>query len=264
LLTRSRVSSPTRTNRFSWQVFTVGRSLTPTINDTTVFDKNYAAAQDTRSTKIPNPNSDVDPSRPTIYDYWPVCYDPNHMPSTATTDSTTGFDGTAAGWGATGGLRMSAFIDQFGENNGMKFSICQTDFSDAMKQIGYAIAKKMQNLCMDDKLLDADPTTAGLQPDCTVHYRIAVSNPSDPITVIYKEGLQSLPKCAPNYSTTNLPPSDCWQLSNDATTCPVNGQLVTVLRTADEVAAGPLTPGTQIHLQCRICSASDTSVGCND
>lgn len=178
-------------------------------------------------------------------------------------DSDTGFDRIAAGWGATGGLRMSAFVDEFGDN-GMKFSICQTDFSDSMKNIGNAMAKRMQNLCVDYKLLDTDVSTAGLQPDCTVHYRIAVPNPNDPTTVIYKEDLQSLPQCAPSCSTTNLPPSDCWQLSNDTTTCPANGQMVTVLRTADEVAAGPLTPGTQIHLQCRICSASDTSAGCND
>jgi hypothetical protein len=232
-------------------------------SDPTVFEKNYAAAQ-YKIDKIPNPNSDVDPSRPTLYDYWPICYDPNHMPSIATTDSTTGFDSVAAGWGATGGLRMSAFIDQFSMNNGMKFSICQTDFSDAMKQIGDTIAKRTQNLCMDHKLLDTDVTAAGLQPDCTVHYRRCESISNGLTQWVCQEDAQSLPECNPSYSATNLPPSDCWQLSNDTTKCPYNnGQLVTVLRTAAEVAAGPLAAGTQLHLQCRICSDSDTSAGCN-
>jgi hypothetical protein len=232
-------------------------------NDPTVFEKNYAAAQ-YKIDKVPNPNSDLDPSRPTLYDYWPICYDPNHKPAIATTDSTTGFDSTAAGWGATGGLRMSAFIDQFDANNGMKFSICQTDFSDAMKQIGVALAGKLQNICLQYKLLDTDVNTAGLQADCTVNYRVLVSSPSDPTITVYHEDTQSLPECNPSYSATNLPPSDCWQLSNDTTKCPYNnGQLVTVLRTAAEVAAGPLAAGTQLHLQCRICSDSDTSAGCN-
>jgi hypothetical protein len=159
---------------------------------------------------------------------------------------------------------MSAFIDQFGVKNGMKFSICQTDFSEATKQIGYALAKKMQNLCMDDKLLDADPTTAGLQADCSVKYNVLVPSPIDPTKSIYQENPQSLPECSPGNSATNLPPRDCWQLSKDTAKCPVTGQLVTVFRTAAEVAAGPLAAGTMINLQCRICSASDTSAGCND
>jgi hypothetical protein len=227
-------------------------------SDPTVFEKNYAAAQ-YKIDKVPNPNSDVDPSRPTIYDYWPVCYDPNHKPA-----DPAKFDSAAWGWSATGGLRMSAFIDQFGVKNGMKFSICQTDFSEATKQIGYALAKKMQNLCMDDKLLDADPTTAGLQADCSVKYNVLVPSPIDPTKSIYQENPQSLPECSPGNSATNLPPRDCWQLSKDTAKCPVTGQLVTVFRTAAEVAAGPLAAGTMINLQCRICSASDTSAGCND
>jgi hypothetical protein len=113
---------------------------------------------------IPNPNLG-DTTHPTIWDTWPVCYDPNHQPAAATTDKTTGFDATAAGWGATPGLRMSAFVDEFNTNgvtNGLKYSICQPDFSAAMAGIGAAIAKNLQNLCVDYKLWKDDQWTARL------------------------------------------------------------------------------------------------------
>jgi hypothetical protein len=229
---------------------------TKTPKDSTVFTNNFAAAQ-YKIDMVPNPNSDVDPSRPTIYDYWPVCYDPNHMPTTKTTDSGTGFDGTAAGWGATGGLRHSAFIDQFGSNNGMKFSICQTDFSDAMQQIGAAIAKRLQNLCVNYKLMDVDLTTPGLQPDCRVVYKDLVPIPGDTSgKTMYQEEKTPLPECdvTKNYSDTNLPPADCWMLTSDWTKCTDNGQLIKVLRTKDEVAAGSLTPGTKVDMSCLTCT----------
>ena len=224
-------------------------------NDTTVFAKNYAAAE-YKIDMVPNQNKYVDPSRPTIYDYWPVCYDPNHNPTAATTDSTTGFDLTAAGWGATGGLRMTAFINQFGEN-GMKFSICQTDFADAMKQIGDTIAKRLQNLCVKYKLMDVDLTTPGLQPDCRVVYKDLVPIPGDTSgKTMYQEEKTPLPECdvTKNYSDTNLPPADCWMLTSDWTKCTDNGQLIKVLRTKDEVAAGSLTPGTKVDMSCLTCT----------
>jgi hypothetical protein len=90
---------------------------------------------------IPNPNT-ADTQHPTVYDYWPVCYDPDHRPSEATTDLATGFDSAAAGWGATGGLRLSAFVDEFGVN-GSKFSICQADFSAALQSIGTKLGSRL-------------------------------------------------------------------------------------------------------------------------
>jgi hypothetical protein len=81
---------------------------------------------------VPNPNS-ADTAHPTVFDYWPICYDPDHQPTSP--DSKTGFDTIAAGWGAIGGVRMSAFIDEFGAN-GMKFSICEKDFGAVMTKIG--------------------------------------------------------------------------------------------------------------------------------
>jgi hypothetical protein len=163
-------------------------------------------------------------------------------------------------WGATGGLREAAFIDEFGAN-GLKFSICQPDFSGAMSGIGKAIARKLKNLCLDVKLVDTDLVAPGLQPDCAVHYRRPAPDPNNPTNVIYQEDPQGLPLC-PDGATSGSVVQDCWQLTNDLTQCPVNGQVVTVLRTAAEVAAGPLSPGTMIGMTCQTCITVGQP-GCN-
>ena len=209
---------------------------------------------------IPNPNT-ADTTHPTVFDYWPVCYDPNHMPSAANADPATGFDPVAAGWGATGGLREAAFIEEFGEN-GMKFSICQPDFADTMSAIGNTLAGKMQNLCLDYKLLDGDLTMAGLQPDCDVHWERLTLDPQDPTKVVYVYDPAPLPFCPPGAYQGNVA-QDCWALTSNKGRCPVNGQVVTVLRTAEEIAHDPQVPaGTRIRMHCRVCLAGSTAPGC--
>ena len=194
---------------------------------------------------IPNPNS-ADTAHP-----WPVCYDPTHKPSNPNT-----FDVAAAGIGATAGLRNAAFVDEFGAN-GLKLSICQTDFASSMKLIGDKLAKNLQNLCINDKLrLDAN----GL-PDCRVVYRTPMIDPNNPSQIIYQDSPNSLPMCPAGATPGNVT-TDCWMLSSDSTKCPdaFNGQLVNVLRTQEEIFSGPLTAGTQLGMQCRICSTSPSAV----
>jgi hypothetical protein len=225
-------------------------------NDPSVFERNKAAAR-YKIDKVANLNNTPDQKFPPIYDYWPVCYDPNHMPAAETTDSETGFDKTAAGFGATGGLRMSAFIDQFGEKNGLKFSICQTDFSDAMKQIGAAIVNTMNDLCVNYKLMDTDVNTDGLQPDCSVYYNRLVDKPDEPGKTRYKLDTDPLPECDSQYSASNLPPNevgDCWTLTTDRKKCEKNGQLISVLRPKEATKDHPLAIGTMIDMHCRTCT----------
>jgi hypothetical protein len=195
--------------------------------------------------KVPNPNT-ADTQHPQVWDYWPVCYDPGHMPKDPNV-----FDPDAAGIGATGGLRNAAFVDQFGEN-GLKFSICQPDFQDSMKKIGDAIAKKLQNLCVDYKLVDTKLDQEGVQADCRVVWRTPTTDANGKTTWV--ESPTSLPQCETGATSDNIP-GDCWRLTKDTTKCPVNGQLIQVLRTKAEIAKDPqIPPGTKISMQCRTCT----------
>jgi len=186
---------------------------------------------------------------------WPVCYDPDHEPADPTT-----FDADAWGWGAKGGLRISAFIDEFGDN-GLKSSICERDFARAMSLFGVSVAKKLQNLCIDAKLMDVDPVTPGLQPDCRVVFRVPQADATTG-QVTYVESPQSLPLC-PAGATPDTIASDCWQLIIDSTKCPVSGQLIHVLRTAAEIADGPLPAGSKLGMQCWACADSTSRPGCD-
>jgi hypothetical protein len=176
---------------------------------------------------VPNPNT-ADTAHPTVYDYWPVCYDPNHPPNNP--DPVTGFDATAASWGATGGLRMSAFVDQFGDN-GMKFSICQPDFSAAMSKIGGALGKKMQNLCL--------PAIYAQLTGCTANYLIPDAN-GDLVR-------QPTPVRKCNAQESNAP---CYSLASDGTICPGAAYLVQLSQGLD-AGVSSLPYGTILEFRCQ-------------
>ncbi|MBN2575268.1 MAG: hypothetical protein JXP73_11955 [Deltaproteobacteria bacterium] len=193
---------------------------------------------------VPNPNT-ADPQHPMVYDYWPVCYDPDHAPN-----SKDEFDPDASGWAATGGLRNAAYVDEFGKN-GLKFSICQRDYADSMTTIGRTLAGMFQNACIDFDLADVDEAAPGLQAQCSVFWRFAVPDPGDPSKSIWQEG-PPLPSC-PDGATAATVVEDCWRLVGDTSRCPKNGQRLDVLRAAGSNAGPPaLDPATKIHARCRV------------
>ena len=210
-----------------------------------VTDSDLAAAV-YKIDQVPNPAAD--PNHSTVFDSWPVCYDPSHKPSSSA------FDAAAAGWGATAGLRNSAFVDEFG-SNGTKSSVCAIDFSSSMSGIGAALQKKLQNLCIPGTLADVDPSTPGLQPDCRVVLRTPFVDPSYAKTISYQESAP-LPMC-PTGASNGLVTTTCWQLAGGSTRCPAGQSLVQLLRSASDIASGSLPVGTQMNMQCRLCPTCD-------
>lgn len=204
---------------------------------------------------VPNPNP-ADTAQPTILDLWPVCHDPNHLPSPATTDPATGFDATAAAWGATPGLREAAFVDEFGAN-GLRFSICQPDFLAAMNDIGKAISRLTQNPCFDHKLVDLDAVTPGIQPDCLATLILPVASAG---STVYMESSLGIPMCTPGATSATVI-HDCWRLDVDPVLCPASGQRISLLRPSAEVTASPLDPAVQLKLQCMTCPTITTGPG---
>jgi hypothetical protein len=205
---------------------------------------------------IPNPAHAQDAQAPsTVYDLWPVCYDPDHPP--AQPDPATGYDATAASFGAKPGLRLSAFIDEFGRN-GLKFSMCQPDWGNAFKVLGET-PYLMHNICIDQKFVDVDPSIATLDPNCIVDYLFPTRDGLVPPACLDSLATPpcfalpgddrdltktSVPRCDDNAST--LP---CWKIVDDTTKCPDSIHLLNILRTPE-----PYTPaGAQFRVQCRFC-----------
>ena len=171
---------------------------------------------------VPNPNT-VDTAHPTVFDLWPICYDPGHKPA-----SSTDFDPAAAGWGAAPGLRLSAFLDEFGDN-GLKFSICQADFSNTMSQIGAKLAKQVQNRCL--------PASFAQHTGCTAHFMVPLMAPDG--TSSYTQQADAVPSC------DSAPPAiPCYAVTPDGSPCATGEFLVLV------TGGSTLTPGTMLEFTC--------------
>jgi hypothetical protein len=119
-----------------------------------------------------------------------------------------------------------------------------------------------QYLCVEEKLVDADPNQNGVQPDC----QVVISTPRMSQGA-YQENSVSLPECDPtaDYSKGYLPDGvgDCWRIVTDRSNCPITGHLVSVLRTRSEIAAGPFPAGTKVSMQCATCPDGAASLDPN-
>jgi hypothetical protein len=206
---------------------------------------------------IPNPGYATGSSLPaTVYDLWPICYDPEHPPSNP--DPATGFAAVAASYGAKPGLRLSAFIDEFGAN-GLKYSLCGPDWWPAMKAIGPTRSLKLRNHCIDQKLVDTDPSTVALEPDCIVEFlapKVEIAPP--PSCSPSTDGGVALtpPGSDDDWTKTLAPRCDearsvlpCWDLTLDMTKCPVRGLLLKYYRVPPPYTAA----GARLRVQCRTC-----------
>jgi hypothetical protein len=115
--------------------------------------------------------------------------------------------------------------------------------------------------CFDFKLVDTDVSTDGVQPECSVFWRIPQPDANDPNKIVYQESPTSLPQC-PAGATSGTVAEDCWRFLADPTRCPATGQLLDVLRTGPEIASqARLGVGTKLHVRCRTCADSVTA-GC--
>lgn len=211
-------------------------------------------AAEYRVAPIPNPNV-ADPAHPQIYAQWPTCYDRTHLPASADV-----FDPGAAALGAKAGLRIAAFIDQFGEI-GLKTSICEDGPSLATAlDYGSDLVIHLSTLCIDDKLFDTDRATDGLQADCRVVLRRPETDPANPEKLVYREDAASMPRCDPSLSVDEQPTYPCWRVLVDRVRCPVNGQQIDVVRAPSE-RARLLPAGTKILAQCLTCTAESVLDG---
>jgi hypothetical protein len=219
------------------------------------------------SYRIDKDTTSLPASQNTLWDYMPICWNP----------AQTSADGNI--YKAYGGFRLKKFIDSFGDK-GQVFSICNSDFTNAMTQIGNAIAQVLKPGCVDYALIDTDPNTPITEPECQALDRSPCATPGMGGCLASGFTETRLPECKDSqgnildpssldprlYSQAqidavlaNVSPDSqpCWYLSYD--TGPLGcaqvfkGQRISALRKMGMVA--PV--GTFLAMQCLTCAITD-------
>ncbi len=194
-----------------------------------------------------------------LWDYMPICKIP----------SSTAGDGNI--YKAYAGLRLKQFVDGFKKGKDRNvFSICKEDFSDAMTQIANAIVKALQPGCVLYPLIDTNPSTAVVEPECQVLDKLscAPAGQGDCLATGYQE--KPLKECMLNGSPLDPANPQIKSVTDDNRPCwyfwydndPVKGckdigyagQRISALRKGDV----PAPPGTVLAMQCLTCITTDT------
>ena len=138
-------------------------------------------------------------------------------------------------------VRILQWVQAFG-SNGLFLTICADSFAPALMTIATKLSMLLGPQCIDGTLRDGDPSTAALDPICTV---------TDSYVMQGQTITSAVASCASN---NNTPP--CWVLADDAMHCP-NGKVLQVNR-------GSATPpsGLNSQVSCELCSSGVTEPGC--
>jgi len=204
----------------------------------------------------------------TLWNYMPICEIP----------SITSADGNI--YKAYGGLRLKRFLDAFQKTDFSvsvrnTFSICNADFLPVMAMFDYEGGPAIKPLCIGDPLIDTDPSTPEIEPDCQAVERRPCETPGQGgcLPSGYQE--KSFPECRdgqgnlidPENATTGSVPDDnrpCWYLYYDtsAAGCPdsFKGQRITVLRQTGYDAP----PNSILTITCLTCPKEDQPCPASD
>ncbi len=136
---------------------------------------------------------------------------------------------------ADSGLRMKQFIDAFAPNSSVH-SICNEDFSPALAAVGQLVGEFTNPICVTQPLVDRDPTTPAVDPDCLVKDQRAFGNTLVDVP---------LPHC--NAGQSKRP---CWDITPNPMTCSASGFQVNVFRPDGVVPP----PGSKLAIKCRTCA----------
>jgi hypothetical protein len=135
---------------------------------------------------------------------------------------------------ATAGLRVKKFIESF--PNSSTFSICQNDFSEALRNIGSKIGVLLGSPCVDAPLIDVKTGNV---------LKAGVADPAGDCAVIERrprdgggEDEVLLPRCTAGGTGA------CWSLVGDAA-CTVSNYKIDIDRKGEQVV-----PGTKQSIRC--------------
>ncbi len=191
----------------------------------------------------------------TLWDYLPIC----ELAPNASADGNT--------YKAYGGLRLKKFMEAFGDH-GQSFSMCNSDYAAAMAQIGDSTGMALKTGCLDSPLIDTDPSTPEIDPECQVIEQIRCETPGQGTCRRNGYQEQSFPQCTDSQGS-RLDPADpqldsvpedgrpCWYLFYDTSAAGCmnapNGARILVLRKPGTIA--PL--GSLLRIACLTCPRVD-------
>ena len=136
-------------------------------------------------------------------------------------------------------VRTGDFLAQF--NQSVQETICEGDLSAAMVKIGVLLKRSFGDPCWEGQVADLDPSTPGLQAECTV---------SD--VRRHPDGSEQELAVIPSCSTGRIP---CWRLEEDATQCHYTTTKLKLV-----IDRGGVIPPADVHVKAS-CVTTDPDGG---
>jgi hypothetical protein len=121
-------------------------------------------------------------------------------------------------------------------------TICAPDFRDSLNTIADGIAVLVKPQCIQGVLVDRDPATPALEPDCQVSDTFIDDQQRTRDTAVHA--------CAQD------PAPPCWSLMDDAMSCGT-GKVIKIERGPDGALDGLTT-----HVSCATCIPGVAHAGC--
>jgi hypothetical protein len=136
------------------------------------------------------------------------------------------------------GVRLASFLSNFG-SRGRFYSICQSDYSAALTDIGKTLFNAISP-CLEGPIntTDIEPNNPGTQLDCNVN------------DVLVDGSSTAIPRCPmqdASHPAANAP-QPCYWIDQNTTTCPApdTGYELNVVRNQ------PPAPGTTVNVECAV------------
>ncbi len=142
-------------------------------------------------------------------------------------------------------VRLASFVNSFGDR-GRFYSICQSDYSAALTDIGKTLFNAISP-CLEGPIdpADADPNNPGIQLQCTVSDVQNAGTATETGTVMPAYKMQD----ATTPAADGVRP--CWWVDTNTTSCPSpdTGLELNFVRTA------PAAAGTTVDVECAVSSS---------
>jgi hypothetical protein len=141
-------------------------------------------------------------------------------------------------------VRIQQWVEAFG-SHGLAETICANSFAPSLMAIANELSKLLGPQCIGNNLVDTDPATPGIQPQC----QVIDQYPNDQGVLVSTV----LPSCASNGGQ-----GPCWSLDVDAMKCP--GPFLTL--NPHRPPGVMLQNGLNTSVSCAQCIAGVGKAGC--